>query len=66
VTERSGVVKVLDNEVPASKPFLDISGRVNTAGEGGLLSIALPPDYADSRRFYACRAGAHLGSRGIL
>ncbi len=52
VTERAGIVEALDDEVPAAKPFLDISHRVNTAGEGGLLSIAFPPDYADSRRFY--------------
>jgi glucose/arabinose dehydrogenase len=52
VTERSGVIEALDGEVPAAQPFLDISNRVNTAGEGGLLSIAFPPDYAESRRFY--------------
>jgi glucose/arabinose dehydrogenase len=52
VTERSGVIEALDDEAPAAKPFLDISDRVSTAGEGGLLSIAFPPDYAQSRRFY--------------
>ncbi len=33
-------------------PFLDIRGRVSFGGERGLLSIAFPPDYVRSRRFY--------------
>jgi hypothetical protein len=49
VTERAGLIQALDDAVPAAKPFLDITDRVNTAGEGGLLSIAFPPDYAHSR-----------------
>jgi glucose/arabinose dehydrogenase len=35
-----------------SHAFLDISGLVQSGGERGLLSIAFPPDYARSRRFY--------------
>ena len=34
------------------EPFLDISGSVNTDGEGGLLSMAFAPDYKRSGRFY--------------
>jgi glucose/arabinose dehydrogenase len=34
------------------RPFLDISGLVASGGERGLLSIAFPPDYRQSRRFY--------------
>ncbi len=34
------------------RPFLDIRGLVGDGGERGLLSIAFPPDYAQSRRFY--------------
>jgi glucose/arabinose dehydrogenase len=52
VTEKEGTVQVLDGEVTQSEPFLDISGRVASNGEQGLLSIAFPPDYQDSRRFY--------------
>jgi glucose/arabinose dehydrogenase len=32
--------------------FLDITGTVSTGGERGLLSVAFPPDYESSRRFY--------------
>ena len=34
------------------RPFLDICGLVAFGGERGLLSIAFPPDYAQSGRFY--------------
>ena len=36
----------------ARQPFLDISDRVTTGGEGGLLSMAFARDYESSRRFY--------------
>src|SRR5690606_24033608 len=32
--------------------FLDLRGRVGYGGERGLLSIAFPPDYRSSKRFY--------------
>ena len=34
------------------REFADISAKVTTAGEGGLLSMAFAPDYATSGRFY--------------
>jgi glucose/arabinose dehydrogenase len=34
------------------RPFLDIRGLVRSGGEEGLLSIAFPPDYRQSGRFY--------------
>ncbi|MBA2241184.1 MAG: PQQ-dependent sugar dehydrogenase [Solirubrobacterales bacterium] len=52
VTERSGVVRVLRGGKQLRKPFLKIKPRVGTTGEGGLLSIAFPPDYRSIGRFY--------------
>src|SRR4051794_34080465 len=52
VTEKEGTVQVLDHEVAQPEPFLDISGRVASSGEQGLLSMAFPPNYDESRRFY--------------
>ena len=52
VVEQAGTVEVLRGGRRLGKPFLDISGRVNFEGERGLLSIAFPPDYAQSKRFY--------------
>ena len=34
------------------RTFLDIRGLVGYGGEQGLLSVAFPPDYARSKRFY--------------
>ncbi|HEX8689292.1 MAG TPA: PQQ-dependent sugar dehydrogenase [Solirubrobacterales bacterium] len=52
VVEQAGTVRVLHRGKPLPRPFLDISGSVQYSGERGLLSIAFPPDYGSSRRFY--------------
>jgi glucose/arabinose dehydrogenase len=52
VVERGGRIRVAVNGVIQDTPFLDITSRVSTNGEGGLLSMAFAPDYATSRNFY--------------
>ncbi len=52
VVEQPGTVRVLRKGELLPRPFLDISGLVSYEGERGLLSIAFPPDYSTSRRFY--------------
>lgn len=52
VIEQGGTVRVLRGGRKLGTPFLDIRGLVSFGGERGLLSIAFPPDYRDSRRFY--------------
>lgn len=52
VVEQPGRVEVLRGGRRVGHPFLDISGLVSYGGERGLLSIAFPPDYRRSRRFY--------------
>jgi glucose/arabinose dehydrogenase len=52
VVEQPGEIAVLRNGHRLPKPFLDLRGQVNYGGERGLLSVAFPPDYARSRRFY--------------
>jgi glucose/arabinose dehydrogenase len=54
VVEQSGRVEVLRGGRRLRRPFLDIRSLVGyDSGERGLLSIAFPPDYRQSRRFYA-------------
>ena len=53
VVEQGGRVIVLRGGHRLRRPFLDISGLVSFEGERGLLSIAFPPDYKRSGRFYA-------------
>ena len=52
VVELPGRVRVIDGGKVLTKPFLDISSRVSTGGERGLFSVAFPPDYVTSGRFY--------------
>jgi hypothetical protein len=51
VVEREGRIIVLRDGQPAGT-FLDIRGLVSTGGERGMLSVAFPPNYERSRRFY--------------
>jgi len=53
VVEQAGRVAVMRGGHELGHPFLDISGLVGDGGERGLLSIAFPPDYLQTRRFYA-------------
>lgn len=52
VCDRTGKILVMQNEVLQAQPFMDISARVNPAGEGGLLGLAFPAGFANSGRFY--------------
>jgi glucose/arabinose dehydrogenase len=52
VVEQPGRVMVTSAGHRLSHPFLDLRGQVGYGGERGLLSIAFPPDYRESRRFY--------------
>ncbi|MBF2002025.1 MAG: PQQ-dependent sugar dehydrogenase [Synechococcales cyanobacterium M58_A2018_015] len=53
VLEQAGRVRVVQSGVVQSSPFLDISSRVKSGGEEGLLSLAFSPNYASTRRLYA-------------
>lgn len=50
VTERSGRIRVVKNGQLQPTPIAEISAT--GVGEGGLLGIALHPDFADNRWFY--------------
>ena len=53
VVERDGRVQLVVDGRRAATPFLDISGdTLRDDSERGLLSIAFPPDYQTSGRFY--------------
>ena len=53
VVERPGRIAVLRNGKLLARPFLDISDRVSLDHEDkGLFSVAFPPDYLRTKRFY--------------
>lgn len=52
VVEQQGRIIIVKDNLPLTRPFLDIVGRVSCCGERGLLSVAFPPGYAAKRYFY--------------
>src|SRR6185312_8922785 len=52
VVQQGGAIRVLRDGHLLRAPFLDITRRVKSGGEQGLLSIAFAPDYATSGRCY--------------
>lgn len=52
VVEQGGRIRVVRNGVLQTTPFLDISTRVLSGGERGLLSVAFHPQYATNHYFY--------------
>ena len=52
VVEQGGRIRIVHNGRVLRRPFLDVSRRIVSGGEQGLLGMAFAPDYARSRRFY--------------
>lgn len=54
IVEKTGRVALLDLDTQQvrSTAFLDLSGEVSPAGEGGLLGLAFDPDFAQNGYFY--------------
>jgi glucose/arabinose dehydrogenase len=52
VVERPGRIRVVRGRRVLGEPFLDISDRVTTGGESGLLSMAFARDYSSSHVFW--------------
>jgi glucose/arabinose dehydrogenase len=54
VVEKTGTIRIMRDGVvdAASPPFLDLSKRVSSASEQGLLGLAFHPRYAENRRFF--------------
>ncbi len=53
VVERAGIIRIVDlqGNINAT-PFMDITDRVKSGGEQGLLGLAFHPDYATNGYFY--------------
>ena len=52
VVEQGGRIRVIQNGVLQTTPFLDVSASIVSGGEQGLLGLAFPPDYATTGRFF--------------
>jgi glucose/arabinose dehydrogenase len=52
VVEQTGGIRIIKSGTLLETPFLDISGRISSGGEQGLLGLAFDPNYASSGRFF--------------
>lgn len=52
LVQQAGQIRILDHGNLLAEPFLDISDRLISGGERGLLGLAFPPDFADKGYFY--------------
>jgi glucose/arabinose dehydrogenase len=52
VVEQAGRIVIVRNGSALSEPFLDISSRVKSGGEQGLLSMAFHPDHRTNGQFF--------------
>lgn len=53
VAEQGGLVKIVKDGAVVAKPFLDLSKRVRSDSELGLLGLAFDPKFADNHYVYA-------------
>ena len=58
IVEQAGRIRIVKNGAVLATPFLDITSRVVSGGERGLLSVVFDPAYATNGRFYVYYTGA--------
>ncbi|MFN0208068.1 MAG: PQQ-dependent sugar dehydrogenase [Planctomycetota bacterium] len=52
VVELGGTIRIIKNGIVLNTPFLDITNKVQSGGEEGLLGLAFDPDYKNNGRFF--------------
>lgn len=52
VLEQAGRIRIIRSGAVVATPFLDITAKVASGGELGLLGLAFHPAYASNRKFY--------------
>lgn len=59
LVSQKGTIRILTNGALLPTPLLDITSRITSHGEQGLLGLAFPPNFATKNCFYIyyCRAG---------
>ncbi len=64
IVEQGGRIKILKNGSVLPTPFLDITDRVNSGGERGLLGLTFHPSYQTNGLFFVDYTGA-LGTTNV-
>lgn len=63
VVEQSGRIRVVQNGQLLPEPFLDLTDRVVSGGERGLLAVAFHPNYRENGLFFVNYTGAEGHTR---
>jgi glucose/arabinose dehydrogenase len=63
IVEKGGRIKIIENGNTLPTPFLDISTKVSTGSEQGLLGLAFHPEYSNNGYFYVHYTNASGDSR---
>ncbi|HSR50405.1 MAG TPA: PQQ-dependent sugar dehydrogenase [Acidobacteriota bacterium] len=66
IVERPGRIRIWRSGQVQSQPFLDISQRVRTDGEFGLLGLAFHPNFESNRRFFVYYAPSSGSQRTLV
>jgi glucose/arabinose dehydrogenase len=66
VVEQGGTIRVIRGGKKLARPFLNLTPRVISGGEQGLLSMVFAPDYKTSRRFYVNYTARKDGMQRIV
>jgi glucose/arabinose dehydrogenase len=64
IVEQAGRIRVIAGGKLLAKPFLDISDKLVTTGECGLLGLAFHPRFAENGRFYVNYTDEKIGEVG--
>lgn len=67
VTEQEGRMRVIRDGTLLDRPFVNVSSKVNSVGERGLLGLAFDPNYETNHYVYAyyTRAGSPVHNRVV-
>src|SRR5712691_10163842 len=52
ILEQGGRIRIIQNGALVATPFLDITSKVESGGEKGLLGLAFHPSFSSNRRFF--------------
>ncbi|MGH2424942.1 MAG: PQQ-dependent sugar dehydrogenase, partial [bacterium] len=64
IVEQGGVIRIFKNGSLQTTPFLNITSRVISGGEQGLLSVAFHPNYETNGRFFVNYTAPGGGAAG--
>ena len=62
IVEQAGIIRIFKNGSLLTMPFLDISSKVLSGGEQGLLSVAFHPQYSSNGRFFVNYTAIGVGA----